>query len=280
MTQWVVTTDHPTLSQGLGEFLAGRVPGQWTERKNGHLAEYALTATDLSRSDVGRTLAEALAEFLLVYHEHNWIAELLSGRYRVFEEREQRSILDQVVKIVHHDGSVDRARMSQAVRAIYGFLHSNAYVILEGIRTFLWPNIRLEMQEAIDQAIDAYLLEQEYQEFVMLLKQLVDVAGTQHEWIHVRFRGKQFYFEDSAGRQIADDLVDDMLIGVDEEYGRIDDVLISALVTLAPERITVHQGHLSREGRETLIQVFENKILFCGGCARCFSNRRHADRDW
>lgn len=278
MTQWVVMSDHAVISEGLGEFLARSIPGEWTElRQGGHL-QYALGRGDGNVEELAWPIARALAQYLLIYHERNWLEELLLRRYHIFETGEQRRIVDNILLILHTDRDQDIARLDLATTLIFNYLRSQPALVVEGIRTFLLADIRTEFEEAIDQAVDTYLMEQEYQEFVRLLRQLVDVAGTQHEWIHVRFHGNRFFFESSAGERLGDDLIDDMLEGADVQAGGLDDVLISALVTLAPSRITIHQGHLGAEGRETLLRVFDGKVLFCYGCARCYAPQ--VDRDW
>ncbi|MCL5117086.1 MAG: putative sporulation protein YtxC [Firmicutes bacterium] len=278
MTQWVVMTDHAAMSRGLGEYLARSIPGEWTESRQGQHWAYTLANEQEGHADLAWPMARALAQYLLIYHERNWLDELLDRRYHTFEPQEQQKILDDVLHLLHTDRDQDLGRLDLATTLIYSYLESHPTLVIEGIRTFLLPEIRAEFEEAIDQAVDIFLLEQEYQEFVRLLKQLVAVAGNDHDWIHVRFTRDRFYFEDASGNRLADDLINDMLMGVETQSGAIDDVLISALVTLAPARITIHRGRLHPEGRETLVQVFDGKVLFCHGCARCYSPQ--VDTDW
>lgn len=120
-------------------------------------------------------------------------------------------------------------------------------------------------------------MEQEYEEFIALLRQLVLVAKSHYDWIHVRFAGDSFFLEDIAGTRIGDELLCDMMDNGDEGAG-LDDVLISTLVTLAPRRITIHQGRLAQDGRDTLIKVFDGRVLFCRGCARCHAAQLDRDR--
>lgn len=278
VAQWVVTTDHPVMSEGLGEFLARSIPGQWTESRHGQHLNCVLEGEGEDFENLAWPMARALAQYLLIYHERNWLDELLTRRYHSFAPDEHQKIINDVVHLLHTDHDQDLGRVDLAATLIFSYLQSNPLLVVEGIRTFLMPEIRAEFEEAIDQAVDIFLMEQEYQEFVRLLRQLVAVAGNQTEWIHVHFDNQRFFFEDPSGNRLGEDLVHDMLAGVDNQTGELDDVLISALVTLAPARITIHRGHLHREGRETLKQVFDGKVLFCHGCARCYSREIDSDR--
>lgn len=264
-------------SEGLGEFLARNIPGEWSERRDGP----RLFCT-LYRDDAGKGLAwpmaRALAQYLVIDQERFWLEELLKRRYRAFSPEEQREVVDDALRLLHTDHDQDLGRLDLATTLIFSYVNEHQMVVVEGVRNFLLPEIRLEFEGAIDHAVDSYLMEQEYQEFVGLLKRLVSVAGSPHEWIHVKFSANRFYFEDAGGNRLGDDLVNEMLGGLDGEDDALDDVLISALVTLAPQRITIHQGHLGSEGLDTLRNVFDNKVLMCPGCARCYTPHVDSDR--
>lgn len=269
-------SDDAVISDGLGEFLARKVPGEWAESRDGPRLQCELASED--DEPLAWSLARALAQYLVIFHERAWLNELLRRRYHVFDAKEKKAIVDRVLHLLHTDREQDLARVDLAAASIFQYVVTEPVLVLDGIRTFLLGDIRTEFEEAIDQAVESHLMEEEYQEFVHLLRQLVNVAGTRQEWIHVLFEHGRFFFEDSEGRRLGEDLVQDMLQGVDGADGGLDDVLISALVTLAPTRITVHQGHLADEGRETLLEVFDGRVLFCRGCAKCY--RLTVDRDW
>lgn len=278
MDQWVVMSEDPALSNGLGEFLARSVPGEWTESRTGTHVEYALTE---GSADTGESrawpIARALAQFLLIYHERGWVEELVLRRYQVGDPGEKRRIVDHVLRLVHTAPETDKQRLDYATAAIFQFLVGSPIAVLEGVRLFLLGDIRSEIDAAVDEAVDVHLLEQEYQQFVALLKRLVSVNISRCDWVHVFFGDSACYFEDSAGERLADDLVKEMSEGIDFLEG-VDDLVISALVSLAPTHITVHQGHLSREGRDTLADVFDERVMFCGGCGRCYASQ--VDTDW
>ncbi|PSR22147.1 MAG: hypothetical protein C7B45_07945 [Sulfobacillus acidophilus] len=269
MTQCNVVTDDISIAKGLGEFLAQSVPGEWKESRLGTHVSCRLASVDEDWESLAWPLARALARYLLIDSERAWLHSIVGRRYPVFDHREQQRIVRAVLPLLHTSQERDATRLDLATAAIYRFLGSHSTLVLEGIRTFLLQDIRREFEDAIDQAVDAHLMEKEYEEFVQLLRQLVTAAKTRHDWIHVWFRFERFHFEDTTGQRIGDDLLEDMMDEVGNDGTGVDDILISALVTLAPVRITIHQGHLSREGRTTLIKVFDGRVIFCGGCARC-----------
>lgn len=276
VAQWVVSSDDDALKDGLSEFLARNVPGEWMEHRQGHHLECSLVGTAVDDDTRAWAMARALTHYLLIYQERYWLDRLLESRYRTFDATECQEIVDEAVRIIHADLDQDSDRLHVATTTVFHYLLSQKAIVLEGVRTFLLGDIRLEFVEAIDQAVDGHLLDQEYREFVHLLRRLVAVSRTCQTWVHVRFESGSFFFEDSFGTRLGDDLIEDMLVGRDVGEGGLDEVLISALVTLAPHRITVHQGQITSEGRRTLLEVFEGRVLFCRGCGRCHAQ---VDRD-
>ncbi len=232
-----------------------------------------MVADDLLGESRAWPMARALAEYILGYHERTWITELLTRRYQIFEKGEQSDIVERALTILHAEPDDGRVRLDLATTMVLHYLLDHQAIVVEGIRTFLLKEIRAEFQAAIAAAVDAHLLDEEYQAFVQLLKRLVDLANTRQEWVHVRFAQRGLYFEDSGGRRLGDELIDDVLKETDDDLERLDEVLISALVTMAPARITIHRGHIGTQARETLVRVFDGRIVFCPGCGRCHVGR-------
>ncbi len=276
VAQWVVSSDDDALADGLSEFLARNVPGEWIERRQGHHLECSLIGNAVDDDTQTGPMAYTLTRYLLIYQERYWLECLLQSRYRTFDASECQEIVDGALRILHADPDQDADRLHVATTTVFHYLLSQSAVVLEGVRTFLLKDIRLELVEAIDRAVDGHLLNQEYQEFIHLLRRLVAVSRTCQEWVHVRFESGTFFFEDGFGKRLGEDLIADMLVGRDADETGVDEVLISALVTLAPHRITVHQGQITSEARKTLLEVFEGGVLFCWGCGRC---RAQVDRD-
>lgn len=275
MAEWMVATDANAVA-GLGEFLARSVPGQWVEVVEGALVVYHLQRANDEESSIW-PMARALAQYLVIYQERAWLLTLFRRRYSSFSTAEENEILDETLRILHSDDEHDVDRIDLTTTLLFSYLTEEHRVVLDGVRDFLLPDIRAEFEDAMDRAVDVFLMEQEYREFVRLLRQLVEVAGTGTEAIHVRFSGHHFFFEDNQGRRLGDKLVEEMLSGLDFEDGHADDVLISALVTLAPRHVTIHQGGVGDEAFRTVTAVFEGRVSFCQGCRRC--HQAQIDRD-
>src|SRR5690606_11922164 len=125
---------------------------------------------------------------------------------------------------------------------------------LDGLLTFRMGDYLDELEAVLDQAVEDVLIEREYRDFVLLLRYFVEVQEPRLDLVHVVIRSEGgLAFLDGDGRRVAHDEVAaldlDGSAGVD--HG---DVLISALVAIAPRRVLIHdpRGRCSRDVTDTL----------------------------
>lgn len=272
MAKWMVVADQEDARE-LGEFLARSIPGEWHEERRDPAVRYALGSTidEENKPQVAWVMADALAAFLVDVHPLPWLKVLFGRRYRGFQPQDAETILSTAVRDLHLDDEHNRDRRELAATLLAGFLSENDVVVLDGVRTFLLPEIRQEFEDALDQAVDQFLLEEEYQEFVALLRQFVAQAPGRIPTIHICRDGANFHFEDDQGQRVGDEIVQELMEGIAAAEGTPDDIMVSALITLAPYAVVIHQyqERMEHEAMRTIEAVFEGRVTFCGGCRRC-----------
>ncbi|MDA8195180.1 MAG: putative sporulation protein YtxC [Thermaerobacter sp.] len=269
MVGWVVVAEQDDTAAGIGEILARRVPGEWREGTfEGH-AWYAFYCSAQGREKVVPTMAAGLAEFLLDVRARAWLRTILHRRYRGLPIDDEVAVLRAAQQELGASVPRQRDRMQRAAGLLERFLQEHDVVVVEGIRTFLLPDIRREWEEVVDHAVDEFLEEQEYREFVSLLRQFIASANRRWDLVHVCLNPLPFHFEDGAGQRVGDDVLSDLTDGRTVQNGIQDDLLVSALVTLAPQRVIVHRGPLRKEASRTIQAVFEGQVSFCQDCPRC-----------
>lgn len=265
--EWVVATDHVWLD-GLGEFLARAVSGEWREVVAPAVVGYVRPAEE-EASDALR-IARAVSRFLLEVRLSTFLARRLHRRYRDFSlGLEGDRIIARALGILTADPERNRDRIDLATAELLSFLHDHDVLVLNGVSAFLWPEIVQELEEALDRAVDEYLIEQEYREFVALLRRLVTMAKESAGAVHIFHGESRFYVEDERGERLGEDLWRDMVAGLQLDEGTLGDLLVSLLVTLAPNRLTIHRDPPDDEAMRTLEAVFGSAVIVCRGCLRC-----------
>ncbi|USG64312.1 putative sporulation protein YtxC [Brevibacillus ruminantium] len=169
------------------------------------------------------------------------------------------------------------SRKARIYRKVFDYLEDERHINVLGFVRFRLQDHWNELFELVETGLDDYLEDRQYQEFVDLLRYFVADQETKQEVVHVvPSVDKPFHLYDKHGERIWLEQLD-AILSVDEQKCRDEDYLVSALVTLAPERIVLHLA----EDRPSLIQtvksIFETRLMTCHSCPLCLSGRRILD---
>ncbi|HEX6989653.1 MAG TPA: putative sporulation protein YtxC [Bacillota bacterium] len=151
---------------------------------------------------------------------------------------------------------------------------------IDGLLTFRMGDYLEELEAVLDRAVEDVLIEREFREFVALLRCFVEVQEPRLDLVHVLIGGDgRFTLMDGDGRRVAHDEsppVDDESL-YDSLKADGGDLLISALVAVAPRRVLLHDpgGLCTDDVTGTLRGVFPQRVHLCRGCRLC---RRGAGR--
>ncbi len=267
MRQWCIVGDLQSSPQ-LGEMLARNVSGEWEEDIRGALVEYRLTQNDENRPIQLDPMARTLAEFVLATASQ-WLRALLLRRYQYLSSDEVVHIVDVACHQLFADREHNKNRLDLVTTVLIKFLHEHDTVVLEGVRGFLIPEVLQEFYDGIDRAIDDWLMEKEYREFIRLLRNFVSLNEPKINGVHVFWHRSKFVLEDDHGRPAGTDVMDELTTGVQEEDESPEDLLVSALITLAPRQIVFHCPGPIDNTWQTIHSVFDERVVRCPGCQRC-----------
>lgn len=152
------------------------------------------------------------------------------------------------------------------------YLAGSNHLIVDGFLTFRLKDYLAELEEAVDEAVDELLLEREYEEFVELLRHFVETRPPKVDFVHVtRLPDGRFRLLDDRGRPLAPGF----LVGLEGARGSDvagEDVLVSALVLLAPRSLRLHRlAELPElaDALDAIRRVFGTRLGECAGCPLC-----------
>jgi putative sporulation protein YtxC len=222
-------------------------------------------------------VANALSDLIIEDWEGMLVRKIIRQNYQHLSPEEQDAVFGNVEDSLE-DTSGSRGiiwritRKAKVLNKLLEYLDLNDVLILDGFVTFRLKDYLEELEEVVDQAVDEYLLDREYQEFIKLLRHFAGLQEPKAERIHVFLRPEgNFRMRDQNGRIIEDEFLSHCARDLVGEGIECEDVLISSLVTLAPSRVVIHRGghSLSRMGTETLKGVFGERLEHCNGCSWC-----------
>ena len=146
-------------------------------------------------------------------------------------------------------------------------------IVLEGFVRFRLKSFYEELEMIIDYSVDDYFMQREYESFILMLKEFITLQKPLIKTVHIKIENDGRYvmcdenFEELSKSRILE------LEGLfdKESFFCEDDLLLSALISVAPRKIVIHcvYNMKNKQLLETIEAVFENRIFNCEGCIFC-----------
>lgn len=222
-------------------------------------------------------LANALSNVIVDEYEKKMICKLITQNYFYFSKKEQRNIYQGALKYAQMEDSTFRDNMqyhrSRLISSqLKEYLETEDALVLDGFINFRLSDYQNELEELVQRAVDDYLVEKEYQEFIELLKNFVVVQTPKHHTIHVVATSQNYRLFDEKEQEITEECIREF---TNSEKGlklRSDDLLISSLISISPRQIVIHGSFVNPQLIQTIEQVFEKQVNYCSGCKLCEKN--------
>ena len=235
------------------------------------LAEIRMTCSDAQEK------ADIIADFIISEYENKVLFKIINQNYFYFQDSARKKIFEQALdyKRIHSENILEKIlykkRMKIISEKIKEYILSDDKLIIDGFVNFRLGEYKQELEEIIDKAVEKYMLEKEYNEFIKLLKYFIEIQPPKEELVHIVLTNEDHLLYDRRKKEITDKYAKDFAAAKSENIINHDDMLISSLIMLAPKAIILHnQKEVGKEELCTTIKkVFENKVKSCEGCAFC-----------
>lgn len=223
-------------------------------------------------------VSNALADYIIRQYEEKLISRIINSNYCYFNSIERKEILNKALRITRNDDKnffnslFQVRRRNTIVRKLVDYFDSSNSLILDGFVNFRLKDYVKDLEEIVDKAVDDYLMEREYREFIRLLRYFVDIQDPKFDTIHVIASfDNRYILLDETKKEITNECIQEFISEISEEEINYDDLLVSSLITFAPRKIVIHcTGQLrNKELLETIKNVFPDKVFMCSGCEIC-----------
>ena len=228
-------------------------------------------------------IANVVSDLILNNWERELLLDIIRQNYYYFTADEQQMIFQIALKHLNHGLETDDetfveylSRKSLILQKLLEYLQSNDRLIIEGFIKFRLKDYLQELYSITDKAVDEYMMEKEYKEFIRLLKCFVEIQEPRLELVHVLLQPSGcFKLLDGNKKNISSDYLDGFIIESDEPEINYEDLLVSALITIAPTAIVLHfqSNRHSMKATETIKSVFGDRVTYCEGCNICATQK-------
>ena len=209
-----------------------------------------------------------LARLIFNQLSYLWLKKILQLNYGYFDREEHQEILVYACKLLT---SCPRSLYHSVYRALADHLITNNQINLEGFVRFRTKDYWHFLCKTVDSAVDAYLIHREYQEFIKLLRYFVELQEPKVEMVNVIIgNSDRFKILDQDCNLIEMDYLEGIILEIGHNELDFEDLLISALISIAPAKIILHICQASSRAGQTILSIFgKNRVLFCDDCVIC-----------
>ncbi|HHW17646.1 MAG TPA: hypothetical protein GXX30_01925 [Firmicutes bacterium] len=224
------------------------------------------------------SVANGLSDIIVDEYEKLLVARLIDENYGYLASRDRDFLKKKVfLKLNGQDGARVRKsqgpyqrnqRKSRVWAKLAEYLEGEDEIVLEGFITFRLKEYLEELFNVVDETVEEHLVEREYREFLKLLRHFMDRQKSPASTINiVRQSGGSYQVLDDNFSPIKGE-VGTFLKGSPEGLGLdIDDLVVSAVVTLAPEKVVWHGPKDDSPCFDLLKDLFEERFAICPGCS-------------
>lgn len=223
-------------------------------------------------------LADVLSELIMGKWQKSMLVDIIRENYYYFGEEERRAIFQNALNYLEDYDSGDqesvlKMRKKRVILAkLTEFLSTCNQIVIEGFIRFRLKEYIKELQEAADKAVDDFLMDREYKEFIQLLKYFVDIQDSRTDLVNVVMKPNGvFKLFDGQHRVINSAYLEGFIMDLIDSEINYEDLLISALITIAPREIVFHTGRaeVPPTTLETINNIFTQRVNMCRGCDLC-----------
>jgi putative sporulation protein YtxC len=149
-------------------------------------------------------------------------------------------------------------------QSILNFISENYYIDISGFIKFRLIEYKKLLSELIEKVINEFKVQNEYKEFIAMLKFFVDTQKNRISKLHIVFeKDGEYTILNKRNQNITTECFKDFINDSQSHKLSNEDLLISSLIALAPKKLIVHltSQNYNKKILSTIEQIFTNKVV-------------------
>jgi putative sporulation protein YtxC len=163
-------------------------------------------------------------------------------------------------------------RQDKITQLLTDYLYDQNYLNIEGFINFRLQDYWENLEGAVKLAVEDYMREKEYDDFVRLLKYFVDAQEPRVGTVNILLMAPgPMQSLDKIVNKTKNIYINGFIFDMVDSEINSEDVLISALISIAPRRVILHVPVPKKVNNVivTLQKVFGERLKICAGCTCC-----------
>jgi len=231
-------------------------------------------------------LSRTIADYIVTEKERDMLENILRREYGTYDAQERAEIIRYCHPSAVASGSAPSATAAEAAQisssarmradkifaAVRSVLAEHDELHLEGLARFRLGEYVEVLREMVDYAVDEYVMERQYQEFIELLKYFVSAQEIKTGAVHLLHgRDSEFALLDEQLRPLGTDELRYNATELSDQELKYEDMIVSTLITVSPKHIYIHTRDGDSQIIRTIRQIFADRSLLCSQCTVCRS---------
>ena len=215
-------------------------------------------------------IANIITDTEIEFYQEKITKRILNVNYFYFEEFEKNIIYENCIEFLKQDEEEVYETLFKCIKKNIDD-HKNIY--LEGIINFRVGDYVKILDNIVDMAVNKYIIEKEYNEFISLLRIYVNTSEPKTELIHLIYTNGESILLDKEKNIIKlNNEISNAKYLSDITFSS-NDIALNTLLSMLPKKIELHIIDKEDEFINTLKLIFENKIRICIDCNICKTYR-------
>lgn len=203
--------------------------------------------------------------------ETDLFKKLIIRDFFYFDSNERNKILDICFDItIENFNDIFNEKFNNLFNSFYTFLSNNKNINLTGFINFRIKEYLDILNNILNEAVNHFIIEKEYLEFISLLKLYINTQNCNCDIIHIIYSNSEAILLDESKNII--NLKTDSFNAkyLSDITFSSNDYALNSLLTLLPRKIYIHLVNgFNDEFIDTLKLIFENRITLCSDCNIC-----------
>lgn len=158
----------------------------YTQREFKHFKNLIIHYKGKKTDDFNYVLSKILTNFFISTYEKNFLKQQLNFDFFYFSDGEKNNIFEKAISVLD-TASNFKHKFKIIKNSILDYFSENSFCNLEGFANFRLYEYKKFMNNVLENAINDYVLQKEYFEYINLLHEYINLQLPQTELVHLLY---------------------------------------------------------------------------------------------
>lgn len=215
-------------------------------------------------------VADLISNLIIEFYEEKILSRIINSNYFYFDDEEKKIIFENCKGFCRIESEEKKEILYQAIEE---YIKENQAIVLEGIINFRIQEYIKTLDNIVDMAVNQYIIEKEYTEFINLLRTYVNTSESGTKLLHLIYTNGESILLDKEKNivPLSENIFNAKYLS-DITFSS-NDYALNTLLNMLPQKLEIHIINEEDEFINTLKLIFEDRVYICKECNICKTYR-------